>query len=143
MSQRHPRQNEVPMLITNVTKFRKETFIHGAFAREAIEVLYRVQEQHPFFLYAFVIMPDHCHFLIKVRSPERISNIMRMYKLGVSHSIGIGPLWQSRFDLRVPQNMSTCIRYIHMNPVRKHLVSTPEAYPWSSACGEWDITRLG
>lgn len=130
------------MLITNVTRNREIFFGDPAVAREAVETLYRVQQRHPFFLYGFVVMPDHCHFLMKVRWPEKISAIMNVYKSGLTFNTGIRPLWQRGFHMQVPYDLQGALRYIHENPVRAGIADSPEAYPWSSASGRWMVSSL-
>lgn len=142
MTQRHPIQNDVMMHITTNVRNRQKLFLNPVYAREAIEVLYRVQELHPFFLYAFVIMPDHCHFLLHVTSPLTVSKIMDRWKMGVSHSIATGPIWQRRFFVKIPDNSHSAKNYIHQNPVNEGLCEIAEEYPWSSASGTWDVTPL-
>lgn len=130
------------MFVTTNIRYRDALFVEPAYAREAIEVLYRVQELHPFFLYGFVIMPDHCHFLMSVPGPGSISTIMNRFKMGVSHSIGKGSIWQPRFYITFPEEPSKALQYIYQNPVREELVELPEHYPWSSASGKWDVSDL-
>ena len=143
MTQRHCVQNEAVMLITTNTIHRKPFFAKDVNARETIETLYRVQELHPFYLYGFVIMPDHCHFLMKVLEPETISKVMNVFKSGVTFNLGIPKIWQSRFHMRIPKNLEGALHYIHRNPVKAGLVPEPDAYPWSSASGKWDVVELG
>ncbi len=142
MAQRHPIQNEQTMLVTAVTLDRKPLFLNPAFAREAIERLYRVQQLHPFLLYAFVVMPDHVHFLMRLLAPEKISNVMATYKSGLAHDVGIGPFWQRRFHIRTIENALAAKEYVHQNPVRRGFVEIASDYPWSSAFGRWDISPL-
>lgn len=130
------------MLVTTVTANRRQIFREAALAHEAIGCLYRVQQLHPFFLHGFVIMPDHCHFLLFVPHPEKISNVMSAYKSGLTFDIGKGPLWQKRFHIRCVDDPLEALKYIHHNPIRAGLAEVPEEYPWSSACGRWDITPL-
>ncbi|OGJ55964.1 hypothetical protein A3D88_01025 [Candidatus Peribacteria bacterium RIFCSPHIGHO2_02_FULL_52_16] len=141
MSQRHPDQQGTMFITTNI-RDRKPLFANPAFAREAIDTLYRVQELHPFFLYGFVIMPDHCHFLMQVVEPEKISKIMNVYKGIVSLNIGLGSIWQPRFHMTFPKESREVLKYIHLNPVKKGLSDNAEDYPWSSASGKWDVTTL-
>ncbi|MBI3331754.1 transposase [Candidatus Peregrinibacteria bacterium] len=141
MTQRHFSQNEQKMFITTVTKDRRPIFANPALAREAVECLYRVQELHPFFLYAFVIMPDHCHFLVTVPEPGTISKIMNVYKSGMTFNTGIRRMWQARFHMRIVRNANGAFRYIHWNPVKAGLCENMEDYPWSSACGKWDVSE--
>ncbi|MDD4286790.1 MAG: transposase [Candidatus Peribacteraceae bacterium] len=143
MSQRHPVQNEDVQLITTVTARRMPVFADPAHAHEAIECLYRVQARHPFFLYGFVIMPDHCHFLLRVPSPQKISTIMNVFKSGMTFNVGIPKLWQARYHIRSVHNVPAALRYIRENPVKAGLAETNEEYPWSSASGKWDVTDWG
>ena len=143
MSQRHPDQNDLLMFVTTNTLHRKPVFTDPACAREAVECLYRVQELHPFLLFAFVIMPDHCHFLLRVEAPMKISNLIGTYKSGLRFDLGIQErLWQPRFHLRVPNHAWRTLEYIHNNPVVAGLCEMPENYPWSSACRKWEVTPL-
>lgn len=144
MFQRHPEQHDALMFVTTNTLNRMPVFADPACAREAIECLYRLQNIRPFHIYAFVIMPDHCHFLLKILPPYTISRLMSAYKSGLVFDIGVRKLWQPRFHIRIiEQNIGIVLQYIHMNPVRKNLCQSPEQYPWSSACGKWDTTELG
>lgn len=72
MTQRHFLQNDVTMFVTTNILDRRKIFSDSAKAREAIETLYRVKDLHPFLLFGFVIMPNHCHFLVHVRSPYTV-----------------------------------------------------------------------
>ncbi len=138
----HFEQNNVPMLVTANTLKRLPVFSIPANAREAIDVLYDVQGLRPFFLFGFVFMPDHCHLLVKIPEPETISRIMNRFKMGVSHRLGLGPIWQPRFHVRIAHNPIEALRYINLNPVRKHFVQSAGEFPWSSASGKWDVTPL-
>ncbi len=139
MSQRRNVRHGAMMLVTTVTNHREPFFEDASFAREAVETLYRVKKLHPFFLYGFVIMPDHCHFLLCVPLTETISKIMNVYKSGLVHNIGLSKLWQPRYHLRFIDNLDVALRYVHMNPVRSGIVKTPEAYSWSSANDAWKV----
>jgi REP element-mobilizing transposase RayT len=143
MSQSHPILNDAIMLVTTVTKFRKPIFANQVCAREAAETLYRVQELHPFILYGFVIMPDHCHFLLRVPPPETIAHIMNVYKSGMTFNIGIPKMWQRRYHIRLIEDAVSALAYIHANPIRKDLAESIESYPWSSGSGKWEVTELG
>jgi putative transposase len=138
----HAIQSNDFMLVTTVIKNRRPIFADVINAREAIDVLYRVQELHPFFLHGFVFMPDHIHLLLTIPPSNDISKLMNRFKMGVSHSIGLGPIWQHRFHMTVPRSPKAALRYIYMNPKRAGLIDDPMDYPWSSASGRWDITPI-
>lgn len=142
MSQPRPIQSDALFFVTTNIRNRDPIFLNQAYAREAVEMIYRVQDLHPFFLHAFVVMPDHCHFLLYVDKNGSISTIMNRYKMGVSHSIGIGSIWQPRFHVRFPNNGHVAIQYIHNNPVALGLVDAAQNYLWSSASGKWDVIDL-
>lgn len=142
MSQPHPLQNNEFMLITSVTAHREPLFGDPAVAREAIETMYRVKQRQSFFLYGFVVMPDHCHFLMMVRWPQAISKIMNTFKTGVAFNTGLGSMWQKGFHMQVPDDLKVALKYIHFNPVRAGIVRIPETYPWSSASAKWDVSPL-
>lgn len=141
MTQRHPIRNGEIMLVTTATYRRHPFFADPVLAREAVEHLYRVQDRMPFSLFGFVIMPDHCHFLLQVPEPESVSSLLRTYKMGLSFQVGIAPLWQPRFHIRLVEDPSAALSYIHLNPMRAGLCVIPEAYPWSSASGKWDVAE--
>jgi putative transposase len=142
MTQRHWVQNETGMLVTSVTADRKPVFTHAINANIAVEEIYRTQHRFPFFLYAFAVMPDHCHLLLSVPEGGSISRIMHTSKRHVSFEINSGPLWQRRFHCRLINDAIGVVQYIHQNPVAANLCKNPEDYPWSSACGKWDVTVL-
>ncbi len=137
----HIFENRIVLVTTN-TKNRMPVFHYPPFALEAIQTLYRTQELFPFFLYAFVFMPDHCHLLMRVPGKAGLATVMRIFKGGASHNIGLGPLWQSKFDAKTFDDPSIALHYIHQNPVKAGLVQAAELYPWSSASGRWDVSDL-
>jgi putative transposase len=143
MTQRHPDQSQRLMFVTTNIKDRIPLFRDSAYAREAVEALYRIQLWNPFFLFGFVIMPDHCHFLMNVPETSGISKVMHMYKRSVSFAFNRGPIWQARFNIMFPRKPWEALQYIHQNPVEAGLCERSEDYMWSSACGRWDVTRLG
>ncbi len=140
--QRHPIQNEHLMFITTNLEKRRPIFSDPACARIAAETLYSIQDFYPFFLYGFVIMPDHVHVLLRIPEGESISKTIGLYKRAVTFNIGKGPLWQSRFHIRMPDDPAGTLHYIHMNPVKAGLCTSPEEYSWSSASGRWEVEDL-
>ncbi len=143
MTQRHPIQSGELLFITTNAKYRQPVFADPAAARIAVETLYSIQLYYPFFLYGFVIMPDHGHYLIKQPEGGSISKTIAMYKRAVSFNIGRGPLWQRRYFVRMTNGHAReILEYIHQNPVRAGLCKKPEDYPWSSASGKWDVSEI-
>ena len=67
---------------------------------------------------------------------------MNAYKSGLTFDLGIGSVWQPKFDLRIPEKAFRVLQYIHGNPVKAGLCDRPEAYPWSSASGTREIALM-
>ena len=91
-------------------------------------------------LYGFCVMPDHLHLIIHPLGKYDFSYIMKMIKGSFSRktnkiSAKEGKIWQKGFydemitdSLRLIQKLE----YLHNNPVKAGLVSSPEEYPYSS-----------
>ena len=94
-----------------------------------------------FDLIAWVIMPNHVHFLARFGEGQLLSKAMHSLKSFTSNEIGklypeLRPVWQTEsFDryIRSEEHYWYAIRYIHENPVKAGLSETAEAFPWSSA----------
>ena len=117
-----------------------------------------------FRLYAFVIMPNHIHLLVRFLSPFTLSNVMRDFKKYTSKQIircceaennqkmlnkfekaarttvkQKYKVWEEDYDAREVFSLDFLnqkLDYIHSNPCQPHwgLVEDPEDYRWSSAC---------
>jgi putative transposase len=94
-------------------------------------------------LHAFVIMPDHFHALITPAPDVSLEKSMQFIKGGFSFRLKSKlDTWMKGFNetqIMSEEKFVNCVRYIEVNPVRRGLVSTPEAHPFSSAaCGPLD-----
>ena len=121
-----------------------------------LEQLIRTRERHRFFLYAWVVMPNHVHLLLREPLDGDIEGILRTLKLGFAKRVlnrwieldapilerlvdarGTRRFWQrgGGYDRNVHSDteFDEKIGYIHMNPVRAGLVKTPADWAWSSA----------
>lgn len=80
----------------------------------------------------FVVMPDHIHWLVQVRS-KTISSLIASVKRFVSRSISdIDQVWQKGFYdsvIRHEQDIQPIARYIVANPLRANLVRSVKDYP--------------
>ncbi len=88
-------------------------------------------------LYAYVIMPDHLHMLVKP-GEENLPKIMQKIKGKSSFAIRKGSIWQKGyFDFAIvsEKKFKEKFNYIHCNPVKKGLVKYAEEYTFSSAGG--------
>jgi REP-associated tyrosine transposase len=91
--------------------------------------------------YAWALMPNHFHLLIQT-GPVSLSSLMRRVLTGFVVSFNrrhdrVGHLFQNRFKSILVEHepyLLELVRYIHLNPVRAHLVSDIDAldrYPWT------------
>ncbi len=112
-----------------------------------IDILYQYRAQGRFRLHEFVVMPDHFHLLLTVGSDISIERAVQLIKGRFAYEAGKefgikAPLWQKGFS-EVPvlesHHYTKIVEYIRFNPVRRHLVTLPEEYPYSSARTEFQL----
>ena len=110
-----------------------------------------VRSRQRFFITAWVFLPNHAaagHVILFPPYPLTISEAMKSVKLTSTNSLGrfrgeTGELWQRRFfdhALRNVQDYWETVEYIHLNPVRRGLVSKPQDWIWSSAAEYWGVS---
>ncbi len=107
------------------------------------ETIKNVRNIHPFRILAYVILPDHFHWLMRVDDPKgNFSNVLHSVKRNYTrnfkkfHDIS-SPLsvWQERYRDHVicdEQDLAVHFDYVHWNPVKHHLVSHPEDWKYST-----------
>ena len=94
-----------------------------------LATIVRNRDKGEFFLHEYVIMPNHMHLLLTVDDGHAIGRALQLIKGGFSHAIGplkLKTVWQpSYYEHRVRDDgeYERMRRYIHENPVRRHLVS--------------------
>ncbi|PKM03027.1 MAG: transposase [Gammaproteobacteria bacterium HGW-Gammaproteobacteria-5] len=85
---------------------------------------------------AWVVMPDHLHWLVQLESTT-LNELMRRIKGRSARRINqrlsrAGPLWQHGFHdraLRQEEDLRAVARYVIANPVRAGLVKRVADYP--------------
>ena len=115
-------------------------------------------------LFAFVIMPNHVHMLVRILTSFKLASVMRDFKKYTSKQIARHCLfennlellsimeeagevskksrykvWEDGYDARDVYSLGFLeqkLDYIHNNPCQSqwNLVDQPEDYRWSSAC---------
>jgi len=135
-------------LLTAVTHQRCPIFSDFSTARLLIDELRRLHDSRAVESLAWVVMPDHLHWLI-ILGDSSLPRVMQQLKsrsaVRISQSSGSGPharcgkLWQRGFHdhaLRREEDLQACARYIVANPRRAGLVQRLGDYP------HWDATWL-
>lgn len=106
-----------------------------------LQTLDKYKEQSGYELYAYCLMSNHVHLLLKV-GQEPLEQLMRricgsyVYWYNARYQ-RIGYLFQDRFKSEVVEDDSyflTVLRYIHQNPVKSGIAKNVERYKWSSMC---------
>ena len=126
-------------LVTAVTALRKPVFISFSSARLAVrcfldkdDVVHHAQTQ------AFVIMPDHIHWLHQLENDGNLSEAVRLFKAKVSYVLR-QQIWQRGFHdhaLRGEEDVRGIARYVIANPLRSGLAKNTGEYP------HWDAIWL-
>jgi putative transposase len=136
--------------------YRRLPLLRSVRARNAmIQILGEVRDRYGFSLVAFVLRPEHVHLLISEPAKGTPSTVVQVLKQRVSRrlrrrrrssaaQLNLGfqngeqtlpRFWQRRFhDFNVwsLKKRVEKIHYMHMNPVKRRLVSHPKDWPWSS-----------
>ena len=80
---------------------------------------------------AFVIMPDHLHWLMQLLGAQSLQSVIKVVKSKVSLKIG-RPIWQPGYydhAIRKEEDIQAVARYIVANPIRAGLVNKVGDYP--------------
>ncbi len=112
-----------------------------------IETLFDYCAKGKYQLHEFVVMPDHIHLLLTPGPNVTLERAMQFVKGGFSYRAGkqLGPslgVWERGYvdhRIRDIRDYEFHRDYIHQNPVRKGLVSSPEQFPYSSANPKFQI----
>lgn len=107
--------------------------------REYLIRLHAYKRRYSFSLYAYTLMQNHVHLLIQQRDvplSKIMQGVMQSYAMYHNRKYGkTGHLFQGRYKAIMCDGdayLLELIRYLHLNPVRGHLVSKPDKYRWSS-----------
>lgn len=103
-----------------------------------MEKLNRAKEMGEFKLYAYCLMDNHVHLLMK--EGEELGVSIKRITVGYvrfhNQKYGReGHLFQNRYSSEAVADeryLLTVLRYIHNNPLKAHLVTSQSEYKWSS-----------
>ena len=114
-------------------------FTGEALAKKVVESIMWMREHRGVAVYAYCLMPDHVHLLIRLgRDGRPLGDDIGAFKRFTTRQswpLGYkGALWQRRFYdhvVRKSEDGAQICLYILENPVRKGLVTRSEVYPYS------------
>ena len=124
-------------LLTSVTQDRRRLFSDFRASRILIRELIREHRREELISLAFVVMPDHLHWLVEQQGEGNLSTCMRRTKSlsarNLNHYVGAGGrVWQDGFHdhaLRRDEDLINFARYVIANPLRAGLVRSLRHYP--------------
>jgi REP element-mobilizing transposase RayT len=123
-------------LVTFVVRERRPVFHDFHLGRLVVAEL-RAADQAGFSeTLCFVVMPDHCHWLLSVEAGA-LSTIVGRVKARSAKTINrlggnSGPLWQTGFHdhaVREEEDIQSMARYVVANPMRAGLIDRVGDYP--------------
>ena len=128
-------------LITFVTEHRAHLFDELLLARMVVRHL---KESEYTTTLAYVIMPDHVHWLLQLKKNSTLEAVVRSAKFNTARSINRfygrnGRVWQSGFHdhpVKRDDDLKYIARYIITNPVRSGLAKSVREY------SHWDAIWL-
>jgi len=136
-------ESERVYLVTTVVRDRLPIFADWRIGRQLIEVLRAADTAGLCQSIAFVVMPNHLHWLFALGDTTELSSLIRRVKGLSSHRIGrlTGRhwLWQKGFHdhaARRDEDIQNLARYVVANPLRAGLVNRLADYPL------WDAIYL-
>ena len=130
----------LPCFVTIATKEKEKIFSHQHLAKDFVDLLRRICEQNNIPLYAYCIMPDHTHLLLRASETKGIIEFVREMKslstkAAWQHGYR-GNIWQRSFYdhfLRQDEDCRTVANYIVRNPVIDGIVGDWKDYPFSGS----------
>ena len=132
---RHAEPNRIYLLTTN-TLDRKPVFADFALGRLVVHQFRRAQDLGLAKSLAWVVMPDHFHWLVELENCS-FRKLMRQTKSLITREVNlsssrVGPLWQQGYHdraLRREEDLVKLARYVVANPLRAGLVEKLGDYP--------------
>ena len=124
-------------LVTTVTHDRTAAFSHMTAARLLIRTMREDAQRGSHTTLAFVVMPDHLHWLLQLHQGS-LSTLVGRVKSISARRLG-GKIWQDGFHdraLRHEEDLVGLARYVIANPLRAGLVERVGDYP------HWDAVWL-
>ncbi len=143
-------ENNRIYLVTTVTHQRQKVFTDFHLGRIVVHAMRYQHQQQKVNSLAFVIMPDHIHWLFALKNGSSLAEVIRSVKGRSANQIQKirrerneivtkQALWQDGYHdhaVRKEEDLQQLARYIVANPLRAGIVNKIANYPL------WDATWL-
>jgi len=118
---------------------KRKIFLDDEDRRRFIYTLFEKASEEKSDIYAYCLMDNHIHLLLH-EDGANIARLMKRINVSFVYYFNkkykrVGHLFQDRYKSEVVDNeeyLLAAVRYIHNNPVKAGIVSSPEEYWWSS-----------
>lgn len=140
---RYSEQGQI-YFVTMVTQERVPYFSNFYMARKAVQQICLLHNEKKLYSYAWIVMPDHIHWLFQLGKEQSLSNVINLFKGRTARILNKeinkkGKFWQSAYHdhaIRKDEDIKKIARYIVANPLRAGLVERIEDY------SHWDADWL-
>jgi REP element-mobilizing transposase RayT len=131
-------------LVTTITHGREPLFIEMHASRAVARTLMHMDNRGQTKTWAYVLMPDHLHWLLSLGDQTSLHKIMHAAKgysgLSINRLLGRkGAVWQNGYHdhaVRSEEDLRELARYVVANPIRAGLVEKIGEY------SHWDASWL-
>ncbi len=135
-------------LLTTVVDRRAPLFANDAAAALAIQEFQRLDQEGFTRSIAYVVMPDHIHWLFELRAGT-LETVMKRFKSRTAQQANrllgrVGRFWQACYHdhaIRSDESLYRHALYLMGNPIRAGLATQLGQYP--HAWCEWELEALG
>ena len=134
---RYSQANQIYHITTTIAN-RQPLFNEFYLARKIINTIKQSDALNYTTTLAFVVMPDHVHWLMQLKDKGTLQQVIRSMKSQTAKVVG-HPIWQAGYydhAIRNDEDIVNIARYIIANPIRAGLVKKASDYP------HWDAIYL-
>jgi len=131
---------DYPHHITQRGNYRQDVFKDDADRIQYLEFIAYYSKKSSLTILGYRLMNNHAHFIVIPKNEDSIARTFSIAHTRYSQYFNKklhsnGHLWQGRFYSCVlyEHHLIATARYVERNPVRAHIVRSPEQYTWSSA----------
>jgi putative transposase len=115
----------------------RRPYLNSATSRDLfVEILLRISIAYEFRIDGYVVMPEHVHLLLDEPAHTHLARAIQALKCSIAKRQPQRPFWYPRyydFNVFTEAKRIEKLNYMHWNPVKRGLCTTPESWPWSSA----------
>jgi len=128
---------------------RRKIYMDDEDHMQFLEILQESAEVYSFEVYAYVLMDNHYHLLLKT-SALNLSLLMRQINARYSMYFNrkykrVGPLWQGRFKswyVYDENYLKSLVKYIEFNPIKANMTQSIGEFPWAMSSKICDMACL-